>query len=654
MAEISPFFVNPDYATPEQIAQQRQYASHLLGTQQEVKGGRGGWAIGASNVVNALMGGMLARNAGELQQRGRQQDIASILGAVPTQGQPQPSMGGSPAGGPGPSADTSQPRGIRNNNPGNIEDSQFAKSQPGYMGTDGRFATFATPEHGQAAASNLLASYGNRGINTVAGVINRWAPPSDGNPTGEYAKSVAAKIGVDPNAQIDLNDPRIRHALSSAMFNFENGRNVPMAGGAPGAGSPPPMAFAGPTAPSPIPGDNAQPIPNAAPNPQAQPIPNASATPPQATPVQQGGLVNGPPGGQPANGPQALPINTRLLAAALGAQHLPPAVVGNIMQMAQPQLVDGPGGKYDIRTGQLVMPEFQKGKFKSGDTEFETSSQYDPKTGTWKTTPLLPNGGASSPARQGGPQSPATNSPFGGAQTYIDQATKNAAEKERQKTIAEAGGKAVMAPIEEVMKESKTAPQAINFLNLIEDTAKQYGDKLTTGPFGEAAMKTKQAVNSVGKLMGMGDDVMGSTAPSELITKMNANLASAATQAMTARGTQFDFKTFIQNSPGLSNSIEGTLWLTNILKQVHNQSLGLTNLAADQKNWGANWPKVQADYYAKNAIVNPATGKSLSLSDMPSSSSQNQSGAPAVGFVKDGYRFKGGNPNDQNSWEKAQ
>src|SRR6185437_9387347 len=58
------------------------------------------------------------------------------------------------------------PRGIRNNNALNIEDGPFAQSQPGYVGSDGRFAKFQTPEHGIAAASALLDNYGQKqGLN---------------------------------------------------------------------------------------------------------------------------------------------------------------------------------------------------------------------------------------------------------------------------------------------------------------------------------------------------------------------------------------------------------------------------------------------------------------------------------------------------------
>lgn len=119
------------------------------------------------------------------------------------------------------------PRGIRNNNPGNIEDGPFARRMPGYAGSDGRFAKFAAPENGNTAIDSLLASYGSRGINTVGGVINRWAPQSDGNPTSAYASTVAKGLGVDPSAPIDLSDPATRQKIGMLIGQFENSRPVP-------------------------------------------------------------------------------------------------------------------------------------------------------------------------------------------------------------------------------------------------------------------------------------------------------------------------------------------------------------------------------------------------------------------------------------------
>ena len=93
-------------------------------------------------------------------------------------------------------------RGLRNNNPGNIEDGNFAKSLPGYKGSDGRFAIFETPEDGVNAGVKLLESYAGRGVVTPAQVINRWAPPSDNNPTQAYAKYVADRLGIGVNDPI--------------------------------------------------------------------------------------------------------------------------------------------------------------------------------------------------------------------------------------------------------------------------------------------------------------------------------------------------------------------------------------------------------------------------------------------------------------------
>jgi hypothetical protein len=122
-----------------------------------------------------------------------------------------------------PTLDAFFPRGIRNFNPGNIENGPFARSQPGYVGSDGRFAQFDTMDHGIDAQSSLLQGYGNKGLNTLNAIINRYAPSSDGNNTNASASFVSKKMGVDPNQPLDMNDPNVRRNMAMAMGRFENG-----------------------------------------------------------------------------------------------------------------------------------------------------------------------------------------------------------------------------------------------------------------------------------------------------------------------------------------------------------------------------------------------------------------------------------------------
>lgn len=133
--------------------------------------------------------------------------------------------GGASAGG-----GSSQPRNVRNNNPGNIEDGPFAKSLPGYKGSDGRFAIFETPEAGAGAQTALLASYGKRGLNTVGAIINRWAPPSENDSAG-YARFVAQKLGVSPDTPLNMSDPKTLQALAGAIKQFEGGPSSNSNGG---------------------------------------------------------------------------------------------------------------------------------------------------------------------------------------------------------------------------------------------------------------------------------------------------------------------------------------------------------------------------------------------------------------------------------------
>ncbi|HGL6478774.1 TPA: hypothetical protein ACKFSW_004131 [Klebsiella aerogenes] len=114
------------------------------------------------------------------------------------------------------------PRGVRNNNPGNLEASS---SNPwvGQTGSDGRFAKFETPEHGIRALGRNLLSYQRQGIDTVSDIINRWAPPSDNNDTAAYIKSVCAQLGVKADQPLDASNPDTLQALCAAIIKHENG-----------------------------------------------------------------------------------------------------------------------------------------------------------------------------------------------------------------------------------------------------------------------------------------------------------------------------------------------------------------------------------------------------------------------------------------------
>ncbi len=112
------------------------------------------------------------------------------------------------------------PRGIRNNNPGNIRHGDnwrgIAEDQ-----TDRSFITFDSPEYGIRAMGKLLANYERLyGINTVAGLIDRWAPPIENN-TQAYINSVAQALGVSPNQPINVKESL--GGLVPAIIKHENG-----------------------------------------------------------------------------------------------------------------------------------------------------------------------------------------------------------------------------------------------------------------------------------------------------------------------------------------------------------------------------------------------------------------------------------------------
>jgi hypothetical protein len=121
-------------------------------------------------------------------------------------------------------------RGIRNNNPGNIDynkTNQWQGQLPFDPAVESRFARFDTPENGIRALGKLLRTYQARyALYTVSDIIQRWAPASE-NDTQAYIAAVEQRILLrtgKPVAQLDLDNPDMLSCLVQAIIQHENGR----------------------------------------------------------------------------------------------------------------------------------------------------------------------------------------------------------------------------------------------------------------------------------------------------------------------------------------------------------------------------------------------------------------------------------------------
>ena len=118
------------------------------------------------------------------------------------------------------------PRGIRNNNPGNIDYNPTNKWQgqlPHEPGIESRFARFETPFYGIRALAKLLLNYQRlHGLRSVRQIINRWAPTSE-NATHSYINAVANELGINLDIELTLNQKNLER-LTVAVIRHENGR----------------------------------------------------------------------------------------------------------------------------------------------------------------------------------------------------------------------------------------------------------------------------------------------------------------------------------------------------------------------------------------------------------------------------------------------
>ena len=117
-------------------------------------------------------------------------------------------------------------RGVRNNNPGNI-DYNKANAWQGQLGLElgvpkPRFARFDSPENGIRALGKLLLTYQDKHkLRTVSAIISRWAPSNE-NDTASYVRAVERLTNTKPGDTIDLRSYGVMSGFVKAIIHHEN------------------------------------------------------------------------------------------------------------------------------------------------------------------------------------------------------------------------------------------------------------------------------------------------------------------------------------------------------------------------------------------------------------------------------------------------
>jgi len=114
-------------------------------------------------------------------------------------------------------------RGIDNCNPGNIRLSKVFYRGEVQPSQDAAFKQFSSMEWGYRAMFVLLDTYARRyGLNTIRGMISRYAPPSENN-TEAYIAAVCEWTGIAADEVLDTRSRRDMVPIVVAMSRIENG-----------------------------------------------------------------------------------------------------------------------------------------------------------------------------------------------------------------------------------------------------------------------------------------------------------------------------------------------------------------------------------------------------------------------------------------------
>ena len=115
------------------------------------------------------------------------------------------------------------PRGLRNNNPGNIRITKDKWKGLRPVQEDKEFFQFSDMKWGYRALIRTLQNYRRRhGYQTIADFIRRWAPSTENNTSG-YISRVCKEMQVPTTYVPDVEDKTTMCAFAAAISQVENG-----------------------------------------------------------------------------------------------------------------------------------------------------------------------------------------------------------------------------------------------------------------------------------------------------------------------------------------------------------------------------------------------------------------------------------------------
>jgi hypothetical protein len=124
---------------------------------------------------------------------------------------------------------TDLPRGIRNNNPGNLVKTSIPWQGKVSPSTDSRFEQFEGFVWGlRAKIRDIVGDIKNKNQNTIRKLITAFAPPFENN-TANYIQRVSAYTGIGADTLLTGSKEEIRK-LSKIICVVENGNPQPKIG----------------------------------------------------------------------------------------------------------------------------------------------------------------------------------------------------------------------------------------------------------------------------------------------------------------------------------------------------------------------------------------------------------------------------------------